>query len=156
MREIDNLLTIYGESHNNLTNKLIHWICVPAIMFSLVGMIMHIPFITERSWIKNWATIVLVCSLIYYYRLSPVMCIGFVAISFILLLGNWQLIEFCAVNNCNALIILFALFIIAWIGQFIGHKLEGKKPSFLQDIQFLLIGPAWLLHFIYRKFGIQY
>ena len=48
------------------------------------------------------------------------------------------------------------IFVIAWIGQFIGHEIEGKKPSFLQDIQFLLIGPAWLLSFIYKKLGIKY
>ena len=48
------------------------------------------------------------------------------------------------------------IFVIAWIGQFIGHKIEGKKPSFFEDIQFLLIGPAWLLSFIYNKLGIKY
>ena len=48
------------------------------------------------------------------------------------------------------------IFVIAWIGQFIGHKIEGKKPSFIEDLQFLLIGPAWLLSFIYKKIGIKY
>ena len=48
-----------------------------------------------------------------------------------------------------------AIFIVAWIGQFIGHKIEGKKPSFFEDLQFLLIGPAWLLSFIYNKLGIK-
>ena len=46
------------------------------------------------------------------------------------------------------------IFIFAWIGQFIGHKIEGQKPSFFEDIQFLLIGPAWLLSFIYKKLGV--
>ena len=48
------------------------------------------------------------------------------------------------------------LFCAAWVGQFIGHKIEGKKPSFLHDVVFLLIGPAWLMHFVYRKLGIRY
>jgi uncharacterized membrane protein YGL010W len=42
------------------------------------------------------------------------------------------------------------------VGQFIGHKIEGKKPSFFKDILFLLIGPLWLLSFIYKKVGISY
>ena len=46
------------------------------------------------------------------------------------------------------------IFIFACIGQFIGHKIEGQKPSFFEDIQFLLIGPAWLLSFIYKKLGV--
>ena len=45
---------------------------------------------------------------------------------------------------------------LAWIGQFIGHKIEGEKPSFFEDLQFLLIGPAWLLGAIYQKLGIRY
>jgi uncharacterized membrane protein YGL010W len=46
------------------------------------------------------------------------------------------------------------LFAVAWVGQFVGHQIEGKKPSFLKDLQFLLVGPAWLLHFVYRKVGL--
>ena len=52
--------------------------------------------------------------------------------------------------------VAFGIFVIAWIGQFIGHKIEGKKPSFLEDLQFLMVGPAWLLSFIYKKVGIKY
>ena len=52
--------------------------------------------------------------------------------------------------------ISLSLFLIAWIGQFIGHKIEGAKPSFFDDIKFLLIGPAWLIAFIYQKIGIKY
>ena len=49
-----------------------------------------------------------------------------------------------------------AIFVLAWIGQFIGHKIEGEKPSFFEDLQFLLIGPDWLLGAIYQKLGIRY
>jgi uncharacterized membrane protein YGL010W len=52
--------------------------------------------------------------------------------------------------------ISLAVFVVAWIVQFYGHKIEGKKPSFLKDVQFLMIGPAWLMHFIYKKIGIGY
>ena len=53
------------------------------------------------------------------------------------------------------LFIFLSIFIIAWIGQFIGHKIEGKKPAFFKDLQFLLIGPLWLLSFIYKKLNIK-
>jgi uncharacterized membrane protein YGL010W len=65
-----------------------------------------------------------------------------------------------AANELSRIVVLWqvclALFIVAWIFQFIGHKIEGKKPSFFKDLQFLLIGPAWLLSFIYQKVGIRY
>jgi len=48
------------------------------------------------------------------------------------------------------------VFVIAWILQFIGHAVEGKRPSFFTDVRFLLIGPAWLLAFLYRALGWRY
>ena len=56
----------------------------------------------------------------------------------------------------NALAVAAVVFVLAWIGQFVGHAIEGKKPSFFEDVKFLLVGPAWLLHFIYRRAGIAY
>ena len=72
--------------------------------------------------------------------------------------GCIQFINYLESNfdNSELLIVYITVFIFAWIGQFIGHKIEGKKPSFFEDIQFLLIGPAWLLSFIYKKIGIKY
>ncbi len=158
MQTFDQLLNTYGESHQNKLNKRIHWICIPAILFSLVGLLMHIPipqFIPSNFYL-NWAGLILLLSLIYYIRLSGGMFAGFLVFSFFLLYVNWKLMAYCKLNACSSLWTLVIIFTLAWIGQFIGHKIEGKKPSFLKDLQFLLIGPAWLLHFIYRKLGIPY
>jgi uncharacterized membrane protein YGL010W len=156
MKQIDTLLTSYGESHVNPVNKLIHWICVPLIMFSLFGLLFAIPFIVERTWYANWAMVVLVLAWMYYFRLSVVMFLGFVVIGLLIIWGVDEL--YIATDDHAGKLALWSLiiFIVAWIGQLIGHKIEGKKPSFLHDIQFFLIGPAWLMHFIFRKIGIGY
>lgn len=156
MKKIDSLLTSYGESHQNHLNKWIHWICVPAIMFSLIGLVMRIPFFGQESIFFNWATVLLILALLYYLKLSVSLFIGFLFISFLLLFGNVQLTHFCNQLKCNPSFCLLSIFVLAWIGQFIGHSIEGRRPSFMQDLQFLLIGPAWLLHFIYKKLGIPY
>ncbi|MED5256876.1 MAG: Mpo1-like protein [Candidatus Neomarinimicrobiota bacterium] len=157
MKSVNNWLEEYGESHQNPLNKKIHWICVPGIMFSVLGLLWSIPnsympFIFDNLQL-NWAIIITTLILIYYVKLSPVMAIGMFIIGFLLLAGNFYI---------NIKIhtplwkISIMIFVVAWIGQFIGHKIEGKKPSFFQDLQFLLIGPAWLLSFIYDKLGIKY
>jgi len=157
MKSVHNWLDEYGESHQNPLNKKIHWVCVPAIMFSVMGLwwsIPHgyMPFIINNLQL-NWAIIITALILLYYMRLSPVMAIGMFIIGFSLLAGNSYI-------NANFHTPLWKtslmIFVVAWIGQFIGHKIEGKKPSFFQDLQFLLIGPAWLLSFIYNKLGIKY
>lgn len=146
----------YGESHQNATNKLIHWVCVPAIMFSLFGLLYSIPFFTERSLFFNWAAVLLLAALGYYLRLSLPMFVGFIVVGGAMLWGNNAIFEMTGRNAGQMALVSLGIFFVAWIGQFIGHKIEGKKPSFLEDVQFLLIGPAWLLHFIYKKVGIGY
>ena len=146
----------YGESHQNATNKLIHWVCVPAIMFSLFGLLYSIPFFTERSLFFNWAAVLLLAALGYYLRLSLPMFLGFIVVGGAMLWGNNAIFEMTGRDAGQMALISLGIFVVAWIGQFIGHKIEGKKPSFLEDVQFLLIGPAWLLHFIYKKVGIGY
>jgi uncharacterized membrane protein YGL010W len=156
MRKIDNLLSEYGESHQNATNKTIHWICVPLIFFSVVGLIASIPsgFIQSvlGSYV-NWATIVMILVLIYYVSLSVPLSIG-MGLFAVACLYLANLISLSV--PAPLWLVSVAIFVVAWIGQFYGHKVEGKKPSFLKDLQFLLIGPAWLMHFIYKKWGIPY
>jgi uncharacterized membrane protein YGL010W len=159
MRRIDELLAEYGESHQNSTNKLIHWICVPLIFFSVIGLIASIPsgivqsFLGDGNPYANWATVGLVAVTAYYVSLSIPLSIGMIAFSlFCLFMAN----TLARLGFAPLWAVSLVIFALAWIGQFYGHKIEGKKPSFLKDIQFLLIGPAWLMHFIYKKLGIPY
>lgn len=159
MRRIDALLSEYGESHQNETNKAIHWICVPLIFFSVIGLVASIPSGMVQSVLgagnpyANWAAVLLVITIIYYASLSIFLSIGMMLFSAVCMM----LINFIVQLDFAPLwLVCIVIFVVAWIGQFYGHKVEGKKPSFLKDIQFLLIGPAWLMHFIYKKIGIPY
>ncbi len=157
MRKIDLLLSEYGESHRNVTNKMIHWICVPLIFFSVIGLIASIPSGLVQSILgenpyANWATIVLVLAIAYYSTLSITLTIGMMLFSALCLYVARLIAETSTPLWAASLFI----FVVAWIGQFYGHKVEGKKPSFLKDLQFLMIGPVWLMHFIYKKLGIPY
>lgn len=158
MRKIDALLSEYGESHQNSTNKTIHWICVPAIFFSVVGLIASIPsgpvqaLLGEGNPYANWATITLILVTAYYITLSIWLTIGMVLFG----LACLVLTQIIASTGQPLWLVSIIIFVVAWIGQFWGHKIEGKKPSFFKDLQFLLIGPAWLMHFIYKQLGIPY
>jgi len=155
-KNINTWLEEYGESHKNPVNKAIHWICVPLIMLSLIGLIYSIPNGIKISfyntvYIINWAIVFLFFISIYYLKLSKNLFLGMVLVSILLIYGVEILNSFSTSLWKTSIFI----FIVAWIGQFIGHKIEGVKPSFLKDIQFLLIGPAWLLSFIYKKLNIS-
>lgn len=160
-KPVDILFDKYAESHQDGTNKLIHWICVPLIVFSLLGLVWQIPFpklefLGQYQTFLNWASFLLAFSLYYYFTLSPVLfflmiwvvaAMSFVIVKIELIVG---------LGSATAYGIYATIFVLAWVGQFIGHKIEGKKPSFLEDVKFLLIGPIWLLHFICKKIGLKY
>lgn len=115
MCKVDQWLDEYGDSHRNPRNKALHWICVPIIVWCLLGLLWSLPFpgdIRTAHPAVNW--------------------------------GSPPLWSICV-----------APFVAAWIGQFIGHAIEGRRPSFFKDIQFLMIGPLWLLADAYRRLGIR-
>ena len=155
MKSADAWFEEYGESHRHPVNKFIHWFCVPAIVFSLVGLLWAIPvprtFAEISPWL-NWGSLFVLAALLYYFVLSWPLAIGMIAVSALVLWGNFALAQL----ETPLWQIALAIFIVAWIGQFIGHRIEGRKPSFFKDIQFLLIGPIWLLGFVYRKAHIRY
>lgn len=154
MRTVNQWLNEYGESHQNNTNKSIHWVCVPAIFFSIVGLLYSIklPW-TINDIAINVAMIVLLLTTLYYLRLSLPLGIGMFLFGILCLLLCFLIEKYIPVPLWMISVIIF---VIALIGQFYGHNIEGKKPSFLKDIQFLLIGPMWLMSFIYKKLGINF
>lgn len=159
MKSINQWFTEYGVSHQNPTNKLVHWICVPLIFFSILGLVASIPLGTFPTLFPTWfqpyahlGTLFFLLALIFYLRLSPSIAVG------LLLFGMLCLFCITAISQSEMVLwqVCLFIFVAAWIGQFWGHKVEGAKPSFFQDLQFLLIGPAWLLGFVYKRLGINY
>lgn len=152
-------LDAYAVSHKNPTNKLIHWICVPLIFFTIVGLLSQIPtgnWQVEFPLLAGYlhvGTLLLVFGLLFFLRLSKVMAFFMTMIALAVLWGVKVVNEGAPEQALYLYLIIFA---VAWIGQFIGHKIEGEKPSFFDDLKFLLIGPAWLLSFILKNLGVKY
>ena len=141
-RNIDILLARYAESHRNHTNEIIHFVCIPLIVLSLLGILWAIHPVV--------AIAITLASLYYYSKLSRQFAIGMGVMS-AAMLGLLSLMP-----DMTVLPLSIAIFVVAWIGQFVGHKIEGKKPSFLEDLRFLLIGPLFVLSFLYRRMNLAY
>ena len=152
MSKIQSLLDEYGTSHQNGTNKLIHWICVPLIFFSIVGLFysIELPFKIAPTMNFNFALLMLVLVTIYYFTLSRTLWIGMLLFSVICVIACYGI----KAAGLPLWAVSIGIFVLAWIAQFYGHHIEGKKPSFLKDVQFLMIGPAWIMSFIYKQIGI--
>ncbi|HVA56029.1 MAG TPA: Mpo1-like protein [Gammaproteobacteria bacterium] len=155
MRAVQSWLDEYGESHQNPINKTVHWICVPLILLSLIGLLWSIPMphtLEETSPLLNWGILFLIAALLYYFALAWRLALGMTLVVLMVIAIVYGVSRLPA----SLWLVSLSVFVIAWIGQFIGHKVEGRKPSFFRDVQFLLIGPLWLLAFIYRGLHIAY
>jgi len=156
MRTVNQWLVEYGDSHRNPKNKALHWVCVPVIVWSIIGLLWSLPTPPALRAFNpdlNWAGIWVVVALAYYAALSTRLALG-AAVTFLAMLWSIDLLDHSGTLPLWAVCI--GLFLIAWVGQFIGHAIEGKRPSFLKDVQFLLIGPLWLLADAYRRMGIRF
>lgn len=129
MKTVTEWLDEYSESHQNKTNKVIHWLCVPAILFSIIGIL--------AQFSAMLTALILVLTLVFYARLDLVLAVAMAALLFVM---AWLIVILPVGVG-----FYIGLFVVAWIGQFYGHKVEGKKPSFFKDLQFLLIGPLWCM-----------
>jgi|TARA_B110000914_G_scaffold225441_1_gene246166 uncharacterized membrane protein YGL010W len=143
----------YAVSHQNSTNQFIHYLCVPPIFFSVIGLLMSVPssYLEDtigmnNPLLENWAVVVGIFISIFYLRLGFWYFVQMFFFIFMAILGNFWLS-----NQVNLLYASLIIFIIAWIGQFYGHHIEGKKPSFAKDLQFLLIGPLWVIRKLISK-----
>lgn len=143
----------YAVSHQNETNQAIHYICVPLIFFSVIGLLMSIPttllentFSLQNPILENWAVIIGVIISFFYLRLGFRYFTEMLFVMLLCILGN-----FWIGNNLNLFYVSIIIFVLAWIGQFYGHKIEGAKPSFLKDLEFLLIGPLWVIEKLRKR-----
>ncbi len=153
MKSLQDWYDEYAISHQNETNQNIHYFCVPAIYFSIVGLLMSIPTIflqktlqIQNPFIENWAFFVFLFVLLFYLKLSFNVFVKMMVFTMACIVGNFYID-----TAFPLLYVSLAIFIIAWIGQFYGHKIEGKKPSFIKDLQFLLIGPAWVFEKLSKR-----
>jgi uncharacterized membrane protein YGL010W len=152
MRTLDQWLDEYALSHRHPANKTLHWVCVPLIILALLGALASLPVPASLGgWPGGWASAVALLALAYYARLAPRLALAMLPVFVLLGLGVRGLSMLPAPLWQSSL----AIFVIAWIGQFVGHAVEGRRPSFFKDLQFLLIGPLWLLDAAYRRAGLR-
>ena len=152
--DVDRLLGNYSEDHRNPTNQVVHWICVPLIVWTVVALFWLIPVPAAFGRPGLWAGLAMVLACAYYFRLSRPL--GFAMMLVFALYGLVTQALYVALGGTVLFWTAIGVFVAAWIAQFIGHEIEGKRPSFLTDLVYLLVGPIWLVSKAMRKLGIAY
>jgi uncharacterized membrane protein YGL010W len=153
-RPIDRWFASYSGDHRNDTNQWIHVFAVPLILWSVIALLWCIPVI--GTWFRPglWAALAMFFAWTFYYRASRRLGYGMLAVFVAMAwLTRWL---HDTLGTTQLLYLAIVVFVLAWIAQFVGHRIEGRKPSFLTDLTYLLIGPAWVLAKLYRRLGWAY
>ena len=153
-RPIDRWFASYSGDHRNDTNQWIHVFAVPLILWSVIALLWCIPVV--GTWFRPglWAALAMFFAWTFYYRASRRLGYGMLAVFVAMAwLTRWL---HDTVGTTQLLYLAIVVFVLAWIAQFVGHRIEGRKPSFLTDLTYLLIGPAWVLAKLYRRLGWAY
>ena len=154
MRSINDWFASYAADHRNPANRAIHWVCVPVIMWAVIAALWTIPSMSAWTRPGLWAVVAMFAAYLFYHRLSRnlgyAMALAFIVSGLI----AWAL--YGVLGPRGLLILAIVLFVLAWIGQFAGHAIEGHRPAFFDNIVQLLIGPAWLMGKLMRRLGIAY
>lgn len=152
LRAIDRYFAHYGADHQHPVNQLIHWICVPLILWAVLAIAWTIPVPAAVGRPGLWAGVLMFLAFLWYYRHSRSLGLGMLLV-FMLLAFATELL-YRMLDARGLLWLALTVFVLAWIGQFIGHRIEGRRPSFLTDIFYLLVGPAWLLGKLLRRLRV--
>lgn len=148
----------YAADHQNPLNQQLHVFCVPAIVWSMVALLYAIP--TPVGWGEALPSHGVVAGLLMLFALGFWLWLSVALGVGILLLavpGFWLAQSILdALGVTGLLVVAATAFVVAWIGQFIGHHVEGRRPSFFTDLVYLMIGPPWVLAKAYRKLGLSY
>lgn len=152
-RPVDHWLGSYSEDHRDPTNQAIHLVCVPLIVWSVLAMLWTIPVPAGVGQPGLWAGMAMFLTAVYYWRMSRPLGAGMLLAYVLLGLLTHLLFSWLGLG---LLWLAIGVFVLAWVGQFIGHRIEGRKPSFLTDLKYLLVGPLWTLSKLYRKLGVAW
>ena len=117
MKTITEWFDEYSESHQNQTNKAIHWACVPAILFAIIGILAHFSALLTA--------LLIVLTLVFYTRLDIVLAVAMTALIAVM---AW-LIYLLPVGVG----FYIGVFVLAWIGQFYGHKVDYQNGKLARN-----------------------
>lgn len=152
-RPVDRFFAAYSADHRDATNQLLHVLCVPAIVWSLLALVYCIP-LGEGAPTGLLAAVLAVVAVGFWCWLSLPLGLG---TGLAMAVAFWSVAALHAALGSGGLAVVGAVvFVVAWVGQFIGHHIEGRRPSFFTDLVYLMIGPVWVLAKAYRKASLAY
>jgi len=145
-------LDSYGAGHRHRLNRLLHGACVPAIAWSAIALLWTLPVPPTLLRPGAWAVMAMVLAFHGYWKRARALALALLLAFAALGLATQAL--YAGLGAHRLALLAGAVLALAWLGQSIGHRLEGRRPGFFADLACLPVGPAWLMAGLLRKLGL--
>ena len=155
MTDTDHWLARYRDNHQNLCWPWLFGMAVPAVILGTVGMLWNLPVpeeFTAISPLLNWGSTFLMAAAIYYFILSLPLAIGLMP----MMVGVGFFHLWLQRSDWPAFAASAGLLVAGICGLWVGHGSNERLRAMTEDLQTVMIGPAWLLSVIYRRLGIPF
>ena len=158
MTETLSWLERYGRNHQQLTWPFVYWAAVPMVVIGGVGVLWSLPVpaaFYEISPLLNWGSAFLMAAVVYYFIISLPLAIGL--LPFVLGVAFVQM--WLAQSGYAPMQAASGLLLAGTIGLWLGHRNTTGLSALrevIEDLQTIMIGPAWLLSLIYRRLRIPF
>ena len=155
MTETDGWLSHFEDTHRDLRNPVVYWAAVPVVVVGTVGLLWSLPVpdeFFEISPLLNWGTAFLMAAAVYYFIISVSLAIGM--LPFVIGVAGIQM--WLTASGYPLFRLSLGLLVAGIIGLWFGHRNQNGLRAVLDDLQFMMIGPAWLLSVLYRRIGIPF
>ena len=151
MNDTDHWLTRYEQTHRNLPTPLAYWVAAPLFVVGITGLFWALPVPEEFPKISpllNWGSAFLMVTAIYYFIISLSLAIGLLPF----LLGLAAIQVWLTNSGFPPIAVSAGLLAAGVAGLALGRG--GSARAVAEDLQLMMIGPAWLLSVLYKRFGI--
>jgi uncharacterized membrane protein YGL010W len=142
VKTIQEHLTQYAAYHRDRRNIATHFVGVPMIVFSVV-LALAVVAIPLGQFTITLAVVGAIAATIYYCRLDIAIGATMAIVFFVMCALASEILA--RYSDLAVLGWALAIFVVGWIIQFVGHKFEGMKPAFFDDVMGLMIGPIFVV-----------
>lgn len=153
MTDIDDWLSRYEKTHDDLDSPVVYWAAIPMVIVGMTGLLWALPAPDEFfkiSPLLNWGSAFLMVTAIYYFIISLAIAIGLLPF----LLGLAAIQMWLTNHGFPVNSVAIGLLVAGIVGLALGRN--GSPRAVVQDLQLIMIGPAWLLSVLYKRFKIPF
>ena len=144
MQPLEQPMGMYTAYHRHPLNRVIHFIMVPAIVWSLLVWTDLVPLFTISGIDITLAFVLMGALLVWYLMMDFALGVASVAVFTVLLVTAISLNE--TVGAATAAGIAGIVFVASWVFQFLGHGVwEKRRPALMDNALQVLIAPMFLV-----------